>query len=211
MLLSKCNCVNFCQLCFASIFRAAIKFQFSVLTALVISSHTSLAEYSEYNKVKKSKNSNFSFSKVKKIKNSIYSFLLLYKNCTPVKIMPSSPPQQGKLSKGYRKTKAPKNDDFGGPKKPRSSFFEFNEEKRSGITAERKAANPNSFKISMVGGKLGELWKGMGRAEKTLYEETAKKELEEFNSKMEEWKKTAEYKNFLKAQGKTKDDNSKKA
>jgi len=99
-------------------------------------------------------------------------------------------------------------EDFGGPKKSRSGFFIFADEKRPKIMEEMKKTG--KVDVGACGKKIGDMWGKLSDKEKEPYQTKAAKEKAEFEKKMEAFKKSPNYENFMQAKSDKKDDKKQK-
>ena len=99
--------------------------------------------------------------------------------------------------------RAPKLEDFGGPKKYRSAFFIFSDTKRDAIVNELKAkaeASGEKFNVAQVATTLGEMWKAISAEEKKPLEEQSAAEKAAWQPKHDAWIQTEEYAKFKQLQ-----------
>lgn len=91
--------------------------------------------------------------------------------------------------------------EFNGPARPGSGFMLFSTKYRDQVTAEVRAAlkADEKFKVSMVACKLGEKWKAEAEDAKAVFNKQAAELKTKYEAKMEAWKKTPDYKLFVKA------------
>jgi len=91
--------------------------------------------------------------------------------------------------------------DFNGPSRAPSGFFLYSHEVREAVTAAIRASlkDGETFAIRLVGAKIGEQWKSLPETDRTQYNEKAKVLKAKYDTDLEQWKLTADYKAFVKA------------
>eukprot|EP00392_Amoebophrya_sp_AT5.2_P004356 g4364.t1 len=96
--------------------------------------------------------------------------------------------------------KSVKQETYGGPARAKSGFMLFCDEKRPEVMKQlQEEAADGKLKMADMGKKLGDMWKEV--ADKTKWETVAAEQKKSYEAKLEEWKKSAEYKEYLKADG----------
>lgn len=92
-------------------------------------------------------------------------------------------------------------DHFNGPKRAKSSFMLFGDDRRDAITAEIKAnlKDGEKFNVAMVAKAVGDAWKQTSEEVKETYKTKAAGLKAAHDAEMEKWKLSADYKNFVKA------------
>ncbi|PUZ75026.1 hypothetical protein GQ55_1G114500 [Panicum hallii var. hallii] len=88
--------------------------------------------------------------------------------------------EEGDGKKGQRKNRK-KDKDPSKPKQPMSAYFVYSQERRAALVEEKK-------NVPEIGKITGEEWKNMTEAQKSPYEEVAKKQKEEYHRQMEVYK-----------------------
>lgn len=87
---------------------------------------------------------------------------------------------------GMRKRKDPN-----APKKPMSGYFIFGQEQR------KKNEELSRLPVAEQGRTISEMWKQLSDEERERYNEISNKEREVYQAKVEEYKKSAEYSDYL--------------
>lgn len=91
---------------------------------------------------------------------------------------------------------------FGGPARAKSAFMLFSDAHRPEVMKKLQAeAADGKLKMADMGKKLGELWKEVSPEDKTKFETAAAEQKKAYDVKLEDWKKTNDYKEYLKADG----------
>jgi len=94
--------------------------------------------------------------------------------------------------------------EFGGPKKVPSGYFAFSNDRRDEVVAQLKkeaAEKGETFSVTAVGKKLGDMWKAADQELRTKYDDAYKAAKEKYDADMKAWKCTEDYKKYLAAQG----------
>lgn len=92
--------------------------------------------------------------------------------------------------------------EFGGPQMPKNGFMLFTDEKRPGVLQSLRQKAPEGEPVTKLAAsatkEMGGMWKTLDEASKKVYQDKAAQMKLEHTQATEAWKKTDQYKAFLK-------------